>query len=232
LSICYFIVTIKFISNQCHIEILISHVSFLYFIIAQTVLRSKTNNQQLPVTIDNNNSNTTALKKKNTLTRTFSATFESNTNNNTTKDGNETSDTLNVITTSPESRRRSLTKRGAVKNRLYVHRDEPSSNETSENTPKKTATSQKLSSTTSIRTSTPVEPVLASVETASTPIESTSTLLSIERSIESDDKVVVGPADTQNKRRAIANDEEFAEIEYCPPPVKGMFFCSFIFHRH
>ncbi|KAF9429698.1 hypothetical protein BGZ76_001138 [Entomortierella beljakovae] len=165
----------------------------------QGVLRSKTNIQQLPLNPDGDS---TPLKKKGNLTRTFSASLESSNNIN-----KNISDPINTKTaTSPvsiEPRRRSLNRRGSTKTRLVIHKDEPAISEASENIVKR---SKDIKQTT--------------VVTKSGPIESTSTLLSIERAIESQEKVVVGPAETQNKRRALTNDEDAWEIEYCPPPVK------------
>jgi len=64
---------------------------------------------------------------------------------------------------------------------------------------------------------TPMKEVAPPVKASS--LETTTTQLSIDRALESYDKVVVGAADTQTKRRALTNDEDRLEIEYCPPPI-------------
>ncbi|KAF8952923.1 hypothetical protein BGZ46_003338 [Entomortierella lignicola] len=161
------------------------------------VLRAKTNQQQLPSSADNT---AAALGKKGNLTRTFSAALDSNNNNN--NDGDNASNTLNTPANT-ESRRRSLTKRGSAKARLVVHKDEPTSKAVAGNTTKR------------IKDSKP-----SAVLVKSAPIESATTLLSIERAVESQDKMVVGPADTKTKRRALTNDDDTWDIEYCPPPVE------------
>ncbi|KAF9343496.1 hypothetical protein BGX26_005633 [Mortierella sp. AD094] len=174
---------------------------------AQGVLRAKTNHQQLPLAVDNN---PTTLKKKNNLTRTFSAALDNNSNsnnNNNNNDGNNniTGNTDNTLSTpaNTESRRRSLTKRGSAKSRLVVHKDEPISKETTETRSKRTKDTKP-----------------SAVLVKSAPIESATTLLSIERAVESQDKMVVGPAETETKRRALTNDDDAWDIEYCPPPVE------------
>ncbi|GJJ75921.1 hypothetical protein EMPS_08279 [Entomortierella parvispora] len=100
-----------------------------------------------------------------------------------------------------ESRRASLTKRGAAKDRISLLPDVPrllnEQDDTGDNGPNK----------------------LASRQIKSNPVETATTLLSIERAVESEDKVVVGAADAKTKRRALENDEDRYEIEYCPPPV-------------
>ncbi|KAF9180406.1 hypothetical protein BGZ49_005006, partial [Haplosporangium sp. Z 27] len=161
------------------------------------VLRAKTNQQQLPSSADNT---AAALSKKGSLTRTFSAALDSNNNNN--NDGDNASNTLNTPANT-ESRRRSLTKRGSAKARLVVHKDEPTSKAVAGNTTKRTKDSKP-----------------SAVLVKSAPIESATTLLSIERAVESQDKMVVGPADTKTKRRALTNDDDTWDIEYCPPPVE------------
>jgi len=101
------------------------------------------------------------------------------------------------------NRRASLTKRGAAKDRISLLPDVPRSlddqDDTGDNGPNK----------------------LASRQVMANPVESATTLLSIERAVESEGKVVVGAADAKTKRRALENDDDRYEIEYCPPPVQG-----------
>ncbi|KAF9112709.1 hypothetical protein BGX27_002930 [Mortierella sp. AM989] len=172
---------------------------------AQGVLRAKTNHQQLPPAVDNNS---TTLKKKSNLTRTFSAALDANnntSNNNNNDNNNDSGNTDNTLSTpiNTESRRRSLTKRGSAKARLVVHKDEPISKKSGENVPKRTKDTKSSAGL-----------------VKSAPIESATTLLSIERAVESQDKMVVGHAETKTKRRALANDDDVWDIEYCPPPVE------------
>ncbi|KAF9994975.1 hypothetical protein BGZ79_000231 [Entomortierella chlamydospora] len=176
---------------------------------AQGVLRAKTNQQQLPPAVDNN---TTTLKKKSNLTRTFSAALDNNSNNNNNNSNSNNDGSSNNISntdstlstpTNTESRRRSLTKRGSAKSRLVVHKDEPISKETAETSSKRTKDTKP-----------------SAVLVKSAPIESATTLLSIERAVESQEKMVVGPAETKTKRRALTNDDHALNIEYCPPPVE------------
>ncbi|KAF9364213.1 hypothetical protein BGX34_002185 [Mortierella sp. NVP85] len=155
------------------------------------ILRTKTNYQQTP----------DAPPKKSTLTRTFSATFESNTGINTAPESPVHS----------ESRRRSLTRRGSTTARLIVHKDEELSKQPLENDGNRV----KEKNNTPSRNTKPNENLVKN-----TPIESATTLLSIERAVESEEKVVVGAAETKTKRRALTNDEELWDIEYCPPPVE------------
>lgn len=101
-----------------------------------------------------------------------------------------------------ENRRASLTKRGAAKDRISLLPDIPRSlheGDTGDNGPNK----------------------MASRQVKANPVESATTLLSIERAVESENKVVVGAADAKTKRRALENDEDKYEIEYAPPPVAG-----------
>ncbi|KAF9575852.1 hypothetical protein EC968_001235 [Mortierella alpina] len=166
---------------------------------AQSVLRAKTNQQQLqPATED---SSAAAGKKKSGLARTFSAALE---NNNA---GSPFAPTTPVAS---ESRRRSLTKRGSAKSRLVVHQDEPAMPDIKDN-----LTTSSLGNNNPIRTARP-----AALMVKAAPVETATTLLSIERAIESEDKVVAGSAENKTKRRALMNDEDSLEIEYCPPPVK------------
>ncbi|KAG9325292.1 hypothetical protein KVV02_000040 [Mortierella alpina] len=163
---------------------------------AQSVLRAKTNRQQLQPATDE--SNTAAWNKKSGLARTFSAALE---NNNT------------FAPTTPvasESRRRSLTKRGSAKSRLVVHQDEPALPDIKDNLTKSSLGTNNPTQT--------VRPAARLVRAA--PVETATTLLSIERAIGSEDKVVTGSAENKTKRRALMNDEDSVEIEYCPPPVK------------
>ncbi|KAG0378783.1 hypothetical protein BGX24_002822 [Mortierella sp. AD032] len=188
---------------------------------AQGVLRQKTNYQLPPTaaTIDNNNSSTTNTnqKKKSGLARTFSTVLESNNNNN--------SSTTPSTPVKTESRRLSLTKRGSAKTRLVVHKDEPTP--TTATTASEAPIKTNLGPTQNIKTesvgggaggtSTSHRPV---IRPAKAPLESATTLLSIERSLESEDKVIVGQAKAETKRRALTNQEDKFEIEYCPPPVE------------
>ncbi|KAF9963033.1 hypothetical protein BGZ70_007709 [Mortierella alpina] len=163
------------------------------------VLRAKTNQQQLQPATDD--SNATAWKKKSGLARTFSAALE---NNNT---GSPFAPTTPVAS---ESRRRSLTKRGSAKSRLVVHQDEPALPDIKDNLTKSSLGSNNPAHT--------IRPAARLVRAA--PVETATTLLSIERAIASEDKVVAGSAENKTKRRALMNDEDSLEIEYCPPPVK------------
>ncbi|KAF9130506.1 hypothetical protein BGW39_003005 [Mortierella sp. 14UC] len=188
---------------------------------APSVLRQKTN-YQLPPTApvaDNNNSNTanTNQKKKSGLARTFSTALESNNNNNSNS---------NVAPSTPvkssDSRRLSLTKRGSAKARLVVHKDEPASTIDAE-------VSASLGPTQNIKAgggggAGGSGGTLAShrpmARPAKAPLESATTLLSIERSLLSEGKVIVGQAKAETKRRALTNVDDKLEIEYCPPPVE------------
>ncbi|KAG0197260.1 hypothetical protein BGX28_009244 [Mortierella sp. GBA30] len=156
-----------------------------------TVLRAKTNQQQLPPT--NEDSNAAAMKKKTGLVRTFSATLENT---------HPSSSFAPSTPVASESRRRSLTKRGSAKARLLVHKDEPVSDGSVADLPDNTNV---------------LKPAARLVR--ATPVETATTLLSVERALESDDRVVVGSTDNKTKRRALMNDEDNLEIEYCPPPV-------------
>lgn len=167
---------------------------------------------------DNSNIANLNQKKKSGLARTFSTVLESNNNNSSTQ-------VPSTPVKSDSSRRLSLTKRGSAKSRLVVHKDEPASEDvapapikinlgTGQNT--KTAgggSGGEGGATTSRR------PVTRLAEAA--PLESTTTILSIGRSLESEDKVVVGQAKAETKRRALTNEDDKLEIEYCPPPVEG-----------
>lgn len=112
-----------------------------------------------------------------------------------------------------------MTRRGSAKLRLVVHKDEEISSlvpvEENESTDKDDDT---------IKQRTKPSEILVK----GSPIESATTLLSIERAVESHDKVVAGAADAKTKRRALTNDEDRWEIEYCPPPVEGNDRRSFI----
>ena len=169
--------------------------------LAQSVLRAKTNQQQLQPATDD--SNAAAWKKKSGLARTFSAALE---NNNI---GSPFAPTTPVAS---ESRRRSLTKRGSAKSRLVVHQDEPDLPDHKDTLTRSNSGSNNPNQT--------IRPAARLVRAA--PVETATTLLSIERAIESEDKVVAGSAENKSKRRALTNDEDSLEIEYCPPPVKGM----------
>ncbi|KAF9284741.1 hypothetical protein BGZ68_004462 [Mortierella alpina] len=166
---------------------------------AQSVLRAKTNQQHLQPATDD--SNAAAGKRKSGLARTFSAALE---NNNI---GSPFAPTTPVAS---ESRRRSLTKRGSAKSRLVVHQDEPALPDSKDNLTKSDLGSNTLNQT--------AKPAARLVRAA--PVETATTLLSIERAIESEDKVVTGSAENKTKRRALMNDGDSLEIEYCPPPVK------------
>ncbi|KAF9929702.1 hypothetical protein BGZ65_005688 [Modicella reniformis] len=134
--------------------------------------------------------------KKSILSRTFSET-----NNNS-----PTITATSAIAIHPEPRSRSLTRRGSAKTGLIIHKDKESST-----LQKIVKNDDKLNNTT----------VIVGINTtASAQIESTSTLLSIERGIESQEQVVVGAAEADTKRRALTNDDDLWDIEYCPPPVE------------
>ncbi|KAG0228068.1 hypothetical protein B0O80DRAFT_493722 [Mortierella sp. GBAus27b] len=164
------------------------------------VLRTKTNFQQTPAVSE---SLKDAPTKKSTLARTFSATFESNTSGNAAPN----------TPIHSEARRRSLTRRGSTKSRLIVHKDGESLSlaplEGNESIDKDNDSNTMVPGTKS-----------RDLLVKGAPIETVTTLLSIERSITSDDKVVVGAADAKTKRRALTNDEDYLSIEYCPPPVE------------
>ncbi|KAF9580447.1 hypothetical protein BGW38_002912 [Lunasporangiospora selenospora] len=51
-------------------------------------------------------------------------------------------------------------------------------------------------------------------------LQGKSSTMSVSSPSESEEKVIVGVAESQNKRRALMNDDERLEIEYCPPPVE------------
>jgi hypothetical protein len=106
-----------------------------------------------------------------------------------------------------------LTRRGSTTTRLFVRKDDE---ELSKHPLENDGNRVKDNSNTPSRSTKPNENLVKN-----TPIESATTLLSIERAIESDEKVVVGAAETKTKRRALTNDEELWDIEYCPPPVEG-----------
>ncbi|KAF9106624.1 hypothetical protein BGX29_008911 [Mortierella sp. GBA35] len=183
---------------------------------AQNVLRTKTN-YQLPPTApvaDNNTSNTN-LKKKSGLARTFSTTFETNNSNNNT--------TTTTVPSTPvkasDSRRLSLTKRGSAKARLVVHKDHPSPiTEGPIKTKQSNAQNVKIDGGAAGGSTATSQRPIARLKGA--PLESATTLLSIERALESEDRVVVGHAQAETKRRALTNEEDKLEIEYCPPPVE------------
>ncbi|KAF9185313.1 hypothetical protein BGZ51_002737 [Haplosporangium sp. Z 767] len=160
----------------------------------QNALRTKTNFQQLPPAADDI---VGVAKKKGDLARTFSATFE------------------NIMPSTPvtaESRRRSLTKRGSTKTRLVVHKDEPATKETVNSNLNQVKDDSYHKSKS--------KPAVTTRPAKAAPLETTTTLLSIQRAVESEDKVVVGSADIKTKRRALTNDEDKLEIEYCPPPIE------------
>ncbi|KAF8947384.1 hypothetical protein BGZ47_009352 [Haplosporangium gracile] len=185
---------------------------------AQSVLRPKTNYQLPPSAPVADNSNTTNQKKKSGLARTFSAALESNNNNNSS-----TTVPSTPIKSSDSSRRLSLTKRGSAKARLVVHKDEPVSEDINEAPIKiNSAISQNITTTSGggggAGAITSHRPVTRLAEAAS--LESVTTILSIERSLESEDKVIVGQAKADTKRRALTNEEDKFEIEYCPPPLE------------
>ncbi|KAG0258137.1 hypothetical protein BG011_003505 [Mortierella polycephala] len=161
---------------------------------AQNALRTKTNFQQLPPAADDAAG---VPKKKGDLARTFSATFEN---------------TMPSTPITAESRRRSLTKRGSTKARLVVHKDEPVTKETVDSNLNQAKDDSNHKSKS--------KPAVTTRPTKAAPLETTTTLLSIQRAVESESKVVVGPADIKTKRRALTNDEDKLEIEYCPPPVE------------
>ncbi|KAF9542114.1 hypothetical protein EC957_002333 [Mortierella hygrophila] len=190
---------------------------------AQSVLRPKTNYQlppTAPVADDNNTANLN--QKKSGLARTFSTVLESNNNNN-----NNNSDSTKAPSTpikSDSSRRLSLTKRGSAKARLVVLKDEPAPEDIAQ-APVKI----NLGAGQNIKTTdggsgggggakTSRRPVTRLAEAA--PLESATTILSIGRSLESEDKVVVGQAKAETKRRALTNEDDKLEIEYCPPPIE------------
>lgn len=168
---------------------------------------------------DNGNTASLNQKKKSGLARTFSTVLESNNNNN-----NSTKVPATPVK-SDSSRRLSLTKRGSAKARLVVHKDEPAPEDIAQAPIKiNPGTGRNIKTTgggsggeggatTSHRSATRF------AEAA--PLESTTTILSIGRSLESEDKVVVGQAKAETKRRALTNEDDKLEIEYCPPPVEG-----------
>ncbi|KAG0071290.1 hypothetical protein BGZ89_011098 [Linnemannia elongata] len=187
---------------------------------AQSVLRPKTN-YQLPPTasvVDNSNTANANQKKKSGLARTFSTVLESNNNNNNSTKVHSTP------VKSDSSRRLSLTKRGSAKARLVVHKDEPAPDDVTQAPIKiNLGTSQNIKTTGGGSggeggATTSHRPVTRLAEAA--PLESTTTILSIGRSLESEDKVVVGQAKAETKRRALTNEDDKLEIEYCPPPVE------------
>ncbi|KAG0023787.1 hypothetical protein BGZ82_010658 [Podila clonocystis] len=167
------------------------------FGLGQSVLRAKTNLQHPPPTGDDS---LKAGKKPSNLARTFSAL---ETNPASPSDSPD-------ISASKDARRHSITKRGSAKSRLIIHRDEPSPTPATPTAPVEEAPS--------LSQALPVKDVGLVLKTASS-LETTTTQLSINRALESHDKVVVGAAETQTKRRALTNDEERLEIEYCPLPV-------------
>jgi len=196
--------------------------------IAQSVLRTKTNFQLPPTALagDNNNNNNSytnaSTKKKSSLARTFSNVLESNNNNSTS------SAVPSTPVVSSDSRRLSLTKRGSAKTRLVVHKDDPEP-ATVSSIKTNIGTSQNITTgggggsgggaggegaTTSSQ-----RPTARLVKAV--PLESATTFLSIERALESEDQVVVGHAEAETKRRALTNEEDKLEIEYCPPPIEG-----------
>jgi hypothetical protein len=168
---------------------------------------------------NNANAINTNQKKKSGLARTFSTTFESNNNNNNNNNNSTTEPSTPVK--SSDSRRLSLTKRGSAKARLVVHRDEPAPDHIAEAPIKiNLGASVTVNRTGSRGDSTASQrPQGRLVEAA--PLESATTTLSIERSLESEDKVIVGQAKAETKRRALTNLDDKLEIEYCPPPVEG-----------
>ncbi|KAF8923433.1 hypothetical protein BGZ58_002959 [Dissophora ornata] len=183
----------------------------------QSVLRAKTNFQQLPTTAtdtinkNNNNNDGTPLKRKDTLTRTFSASLDNTSINNEKTSG------LSSTPLQSENRRRSLTKRGSAKARLLVHKDDDEevpqeeldiSLEMNNNVDIKDNNNNNSSSSSNSSTAILVK---------SAPVETATTLLSIERGSKSQDKVVVGSAETDTKRRALTNHEDRWDIEYAPP---------------
>ncbi|KAF9416767.1 hypothetical protein BGZ94_010125 [Podila epigama] len=186
----------------------------------QSVLRTKTNLQQPPplVLVNDTSKNPTAVKNQPSLARTFSASQETN--------------TLAPATTSPEDasstqdRRRSLTKRGTAKSRLHIHKDDhapphsPHENNPSKDVQSKTNTIDHNKPTTATTTapSSKVQELKQTLKANST-LETTTTQLSITRAFESQEKVIVGAAEAQTKRRALTNEEDRLEIEYCPPSV-------------
>ncbi|KAF9988835.1 hypothetical protein BGZ75_008461 [Mortierella antarctica] len=127
-----------------------------------------------------------------------------------TQQGKNTVLGLGSPSVASESRRRSLTKRGSAKSRLVVHQDEPALPDIKDNLTKSSLGTNNPTQT--------VRPAARLVRAA--PVETATTLLSIERAIGSEDKVVTGSAENKTKRRALMNDEDSVEIEYCPPPVK------------
>ncbi|KAF9306461.1 hypothetical protein BGZ74_005839 [Mortierella antarctica] len=169
------------------------------FGLGQSVLRAKTNLQHPPPTGDDSLKATG--KKPSNLARTFSA-LEAN--------PFSPSDSPD-ISASKDDRRRSITKRGSAKSRLIIHRDEPSPTPATPTEPVAEAPSRSQAS--------PVKEAAPVLLKSASSLETTTTQLSINRALESYDKVVVGAAETQTKRRALTNDEEKLEIEYCPPPV-------------
>ncbi|KAG0293866.1 hypothetical protein BGZ96_002183 [Linnemannia gamsii] len=186
---------------------------------ASSILRTKTNYQlppSAPIADTNNNPTNTNQKKKSGLARTFSTSFESNNNVN---NNNSTTVPSTPVKTS-DSRRLSLTKRGSAKARLVVHKDEPAQDHIAE-APVKINIGASLNIITTGGGGDPTishQPQARLVEAA--PLESATTTLSIERSLESEDKVIVGQAKAETKRRALTNLEDKLEIEYCPPPVE------------
>ncbi|KAG0334400.1 hypothetical protein BG004_000429 [Podila humilis] len=194
----------------------------------QSVLRTKTNLQQPPLAAGDNTMKLSA-KKSSALTRTFSAIEESGTTNYPTSP----SSILSPDQSESKDRRRSITKRGSAKSRLVIHRDELTTTPTKTTTTSATTTStsttllesaspiiSKLTRPPQARASTPVPDGLRPLlQTVPSSLEATTTQLSMDRALESHDKVIVGAAESETKRRALTNDEDNYEIEYCPPPA-------------
>lgn len=200
-------------------------ISTVLSLLASSVLRPKTNYQlppSAPIADNSNNPTNTNQKKKSGLARTFSTTFESNNDNN---NNNSTIVPSTPVKTS-DSRRLSLTKRGSAKARLVVHKDEPAQDHIAE-TPIKInlGASLNIGTTGCGGDSTTSQQSQARLVEAA-PLESATTTLSIERSLESEDKVIVGQAKAETKRRALTNLEDKLEIEYCPPPVEGKIYIA------
>ncbi|KAF9971166.1 hypothetical protein BGZ73_005934 [Actinomortierella ambigua] len=195
---------------------------------SHSILRAKTN-QQLPATPSAHGSKVTNhhTPKKGGLARTFSAaTVNSIAAENNTENHLRSPDLAAIA--AADTRRKSITRRGSsVRERLIVHRDEPSvdSLETSATNvaampPHETTSSSSLAAATpeSLRRSSHRKKSLIRREKAVEQAkENATTTLAMERSQASLDKIVVGEGKTESKRRALSKEDDEVEIEYCPP---------------
>ncbi|KAG0041686.1 hypothetical protein BGZ83_001449 [Gryganskiella cystojenkinii] len=152
--------------------------------------------------------NTAVSSIANPLTRTSSVALETAPTTTTTSISTLEKTNEESSSRQPENRRLSLTKRGAAKDRIVVLADVP--NELDDQSENDFSGQQDLNGPNK----------LASRQVKANPVESATTLLSIERAVESEEKVVVGAAKANTKRRALEKDDDRYEIEYCPPPVE------------